>query len=195
VASEIYLIRHGETTWSLTGRHTGRTDLPLSARGEHRATRLVERLQDVTFTHVLTSPLQRASRTCELAGFGRVARTEPDLQEWDYGAYEGLTTEEINVKHPGWDVFRHGCPQGESVEQVSRRADRIVTILRGLDGTVAVFSLGHFLRSLAMRWIDQPLSVGRHFPLGTAAVSLLGFEHPDQAIPAIIRWNTVSAHG
>ena len=167
MASQITLVRHGETAWSLTGRHTGRTDLPLIAQGE-----------------------QRASRTCELAGFGGVARPEPDFQEWDYGTYEGLTTEEIHAKQPGWDVFQHGGPQGESVGQVTQRADRMVATLRALDGTVVVFSHGHFLRALAMRWIGRPLSAGRHFPLETAAVSMLGYEHPDRKIPAITLWNS-----
>lgn len=195
MASQITLVRHGETVWSLSGRHTGRTDLPLTAQGEQRASLLRQRLLGETFTHVLTSPLQRARRTCELAGFSDVARTEPDLQEWDYGTYEGLTTDEIHAKQPRWDVFQHGGPQGESVEQVTRRADRMVAILRALDGTVAVFSHGHFLRSLAMRWIDLPISSGRHFPLETAAVSMLGYERPDQEIPVIVRWNIVSNAG
>lgn len=192
MAAKITLIRHGETAWSLTGQHTGRTDIPLTLHGEQRAAQLRQRLHGLSFTHVLTSPLQRAHRTCELAGFGGLARVEPDLQEWDYGAYEGLTSQEIHTREPGWDVFRNGAPQGESVEQLIQRTDRMVTTLRALDGTAAVFSHGHFLRALAMRWIGLPLGAGRHFPLDTAAVSLLGYTRPDQKIPAITLWNSAT---
>jgi probable phosphoglycerate mutase len=136
MAAQVYLLRHGETAWSLTGRHTGRTDLPLTENGEHRASRLRARLRGIKFNHVLTSPLQRARRTCELAGFD-AARVDPDLQEWDYGDYEGRTTADIHTQHPGWDVFVDGCPQDESVEQISQRADRGVRALRALDGTVS----------------------------------------------------------
>lgn len=195
MATSIYLLRHGETAWSLTGRHTGRTDLPLTANGERRASHLRERLKGIAFTHVLTSPLQRARRTCELAGFGAVARLEPDLQEWDYGAYEGRTTAEIRAQHPGWILFQEGCPQGESVGQISQRADRVLATLRPLDGTVALFSHGHFLRALAVRWIGRPVGDGRHFALDTGSVSILGHEHPNEDVPVIARWNTASDAG
>lgn len=189
----VYLLRHGETAWSLTGQHTGRTDLPLTANGERQATGLRERLHGITFAHVLTSPLQRAHRTCELAGLGAVAQVEPDLQEWDYGDYESLTTAEIHERQPGWNVFENGCPQGESVEQISQRADRMLEKIRRLDGTVALFSHGHFLRALAARWIGLPLRDGRLFALETGSVSVLGYEHPDyQPTPVITRWNTVA---
>ena len=189
MATQIFLIRHGETSWSLTGRHTGRTDLPLTENGERRASRLRRLLQGIKFTHVLTSPLQRARRTGELAGFGAVARVEPDLSEWDYGDYEGRTTADIRAQHPGWNVFQDGCPQGESVEQISQRADRVLAGLRLMDGAVALFSHGQFLRALAGRWIGLPIREGGHFALDTASVSILGYEHPDGETPAISLWN------
>lgn len=191
MATQIHLLRHGETAWSLSGQHTGRTDLPLTENGERRASQLRERLRGITFTHVVTSPLQRARRTGELAGFGAVARLEPDLMEWDYGAYEGLTTAEIRVQQPDWNVFQDGCPQGESVEQISQRADRALAVIRALDGAVAVFSHGHFLRALAARWIDLAVGEGRHLALDTGSVSTLGYEHSDKAAPVIILWNAV----
>jgi broad specificity phosphatase PhoE len=190
MAAQIYLIRHGETQWSLSGRHTGRTDLPLTEAGERRASQLGARLQGIAFTHVLTSPLQRARRTCELAGFGAVARVEPDLHEWDYGDYEGLTSTEIHARQPEWNVFQDGCPQGESVEQVSQRADRVLAGVRLMEGTVALFSHGHFLRALAVRWIGLPAREGQHFALDTASLSILGHE---KEIPAISLWNTGSS--
>jgi len=192
MATQIYLLRHGETAWSLTGQHTGRTDLPLTANGELRASRLHARLQGIKFNHVLTSPLQRARRTCELAGFGATARADPDLQEWDYGDYEGRTTVDIRASHPGWDVFVDGCPHGESVEQICQRADRVVRTLRTLDGTVAVFSHGQFLRTLAMRWLGLPVINGRHFALDTASISILGYEHAVHETRAIMLWNADS---
>ncbi len=195
MGTPVFLIRHGETSWSLAGRHTGRTDLPLTENGERRAARLRERLQGITFAHVLTSPLQRARRTCELAGFGAAARMEPDLQEWNYGDYEGRTTIDIRAQRPGWEVFQDGCPQGESVEQISQRADRVLAILGPMVGTVALFSHGHFLRALAVRWLGLPVREGRHLALDTGSVSILGYEHPDEQMPVILRWNTVSGSG
>jgi len=192
VAAQIFLFRHGETEWSLTGRHTGRTDLPLTENGERRASSLHGLLKGVKFAHVITSPLQRARRTCELAGFGAVARAEPDLQEWDYGDYEGRTTADIRAQRPGWDVFTDGCPHGESVEQVCQRAERVLERIRSMDGTVALFSHGQFLRALAMRWIGLPTQEGRHFALDTASLSILGYEHNDGEVPAICVWNADS---
>jgi broad specificity phosphatase PhoE len=189
MVTQIYLIRHGETSWSLTGQHTGRTDLPLTGNGERIATHLRGLLQPIKFTHVLTSPLQRARRTCELAGFGAVARVEPDLHEWDYGDYEGRTTADIRAQRPGWNIFQDGCPQGESVGQISERADRVLAILRPMDGTVALFSHGQFLRALAVRWIGLPVQKGQHFALDTASISILGYEHHNGDIPAISLWN------
>ncbi|HTB80754.1 MAG TPA: histidine phosphatase family protein [Opitutaceae bacterium] len=193
MAAQIFLIRHGETQWSLTGRHTGRTDLPLTENGERDATRLHTLLQKITFTHVLTSPLQRARQTCELAGFSTAARVEPDLQEWDYGNYEGRTTAEIHTEQARWNLFQDGCPQGESVEQISQRADRLLAAVRSMDGTVALFSHGHFLRALAVRWIGRPVQQGQHFALDTASLSILDHEHPDRATPVISLWNAKPA--
>jgi probable phosphoglycerate mutase len=192
MATQIYLFRHGETAWSLTGQHTGRTDLPLTENGERRAAQLRQRLHGITFTHVLTSPLQRARRTCELAGLGAVAKVEPDLQELDYGDYEGRTTVDIRAQNPGWSIFQDGSPHGESVENFSHRADRVVATLRSMDGSVALFSHGQFLRALAACWIGLPVREGQHFALDTASISILGYEHTHEEIPAICLWNTVS---
>lgn len=149
----------------------------------------------MVFGRVLTSPLCRARRTCELAGFGAAAQVEPDLQEWDYGAYEGLTTTEIRAEKPHWSVFQDGCPRGESVEQISQRADRVLASLRAMEGTVALFSHGHFLRALAMRWLGRPVGDGRHFALDTASLSILAYESADREIPLISRWNAGSSVG
>jgi probable phosphoglycerate mutase len=186
---QLYLIRHGETAWSLSGQHTSRTDLPLTTQGEQNAHRLGTRLTGTVFSRVLTSPRQRARQTCELAGFGPVAEVEPDLAEWDYGDYEGLRTTEILPKRPDWNIFRDGCPHGESSAQISDRADRLITRLRALDGNLAAFSHGHFGRVLAARWIGLPVAEARRFLLGTASLSILGFEHDDPAVPVIVRWN------
>jgi probable phosphoglycerate mutase len=185
----IHLIRHGETDWSLSGRHTGRTDIPLTARGEQQARELGARLAGIDFAHVFTSPLERARRTCEAAGFGSALRIEPDLVEWHYGDYEGVTTAEIVSGRPGWNVFLHGCPGGESPDDVGRRADRVRARLRSLAGEVAVFAHGHFLRALAARWIELPVAAGRHLLLSTASVSTLAFEHDSADEPAIALWN------
>jgi len=193
VATQVYLLRHGETAWSVTGQHTGRTDLPLTTQGERRAAEWRLRLGGVAFSRVLTSPLQRARRTCALAGFGAVAREEPDLQEWDYGADEGKTTAAIRAQRPGWDVFRDGCPQGETPEAIGERADRVVRTLRAEAGSVAVFSHGHFLRVLAMRWVGLPVATGRHFPLETAALCILGGAAGEA--PVITLWNAGAAVG
>ena len=189
----VYLARHGETAWSLSGQHTGLTDLPLTDRGERNARKLGERLHGITFAKVLTSPLRRAARTCELAGFGVVADVDRDLVEWNYGRYEGRRTAEIQVERPGWQLFRDGCPDGESPEQVSTRADRVVQRLRAfegraLEGNVLVFSSGHFLRMLAARWLGLQPAAGARFLLGTAALSALGHEH-DLSEPVISLWN------
>ena len=189
MATQIVLIRHGETEWSLTGRHTGRTDVPLTANGERRAAQFRGVLQGLKFTQVFTSPLQRARRTGELAGFGAVAQVEPDLQEWDYGDYEGRTTVDIRAQQPGWNLFEDGSPGGESVEQISQRADRVLSQLRSVDGTIALFSHGHFLRALAVRWIGLPVQEGRHFALDTASLSILGYEHRNDETQAISLWN------
>ena len=181
-------VRHGETAWSLSGQHTGLTDLPLTETGERNARGLAARLAGRSFTRVLTSPLQRAARTCELAGFGATAVRDADLVEWNYGEYEGLRTAEIHASRPGWKLFRDGCPGGESPADVGARADRVIARLRSGGGDVLVFSSGHFLRTLAARWLGLPPAAGQYFILGTAAVSVLGYEH-DATEPAIRSWN------
>ena len=184
----IYLARHGETAWSLSGQHTGLTDLPLTARGECNARRLGERLKRLEFASVLSSPLQRAKRTCELAGFGSTAEVESDLVEWNYGEYEGLRTSDIQAKRPGWEMFRDGFPGGESFDQIAARADRVVGRVRSIDGPVLLFSSGHFLRVLAARWLGLKAQDARHFLLDTASLSTLTYEH-NRTQPAIGQWN------
>ena len=185
----IYLARHGETAWSVTGQHTGVTDLPLTERGERNAARLGERLAGSVFAKVLTSPLQRATRTCELAGFGAVAEVDRDLVEWNYGDYEGLRTTEIHAKRPDWQLFRDGCPNGESPEQIGARADRVVNRVRAIKGNVLIFSSGHFLRVLAARWLGLEPAAGKFFMLNTASLSALSYER-EVSHPAIQFWNT-----
>jgi probable phosphoglycerate mutase len=184
----IYLARHGETAWSLSGQHTGLTDLPLTERGERNARRLGERLNGLTFAKVFTSPLQRAARTCELAGFGTVAEVEPDLGEWNYGQYEGRRTAEIHAERPSWQLFRDGCPGGESPDQVGARADRVVSRVRAVQGDVLLFSSGHFLRVFAARWLGLEPAGGQYFLLSTASLSTLGYEH-NISEPVIRLWN------
>ncbi len=190
--SRLYLIRHGETAWSLSGQHTGRTDIPLIEQGEQDARKLADRLRAVKFTRVFTSPLQRARRTCELAGLGDLAEVEPDLVEWDYGEYEGLRPVEIRKARPDWNVFRDGSPGGESPVQISERADRLIARLQTLEGNIAIFSHGHFGRVLAARWIGLQIRQAQHLLLGTASVSILGYEHNQVEMPAIVLWNAVS---
>ena len=184
----VYLARHGETAWSISGQHTGLTDLPLTERGERNARRLGERLSGLRFAKVLTSPLQRAARTCELAGFEKVAQIEPDLLEWNYGKYEGRRTAEIHAERPEWRLFRDGCPGGESPGQVAARADRVLHRLQSLKGDVLLFSSGHFLRVLAARWLGLEPAAGRFFLLSTASLSALSYEH-NLSEPAIRLWD------
>src|SRR3954470_12917628 len=172
----LYFIRHGETEWSLSGRHTGRTDIPLTARGEEKARELRQRLEGIQFARVLTSPRQRARKTCELAGLGAQAQIEPALSEWDYGDYEGLLSTEIHKIRPNWNIYRDGCPQGESPAQISDRADRLIAGLSSVNGNIALFSHGHFGRVLAARWINLPLAEAQRFQLDTASFSILGHE-------------------
>jgi broad specificity phosphatase PhoE len=183
-----YLARHGETAWSLSHQHTGLTDVTLTARGVRNARRLGERLKGLSFAAVFTSPLQRAAHTCELAGFAAAATLDQDLVEWDYGAYEGKTAAEIRHDRPTWDIFRDGCPGGEAITQVAARADRVVARLRAVDGNALVFSHGHFLRVLTARWLGLAPGVGRCLCLGTAAVSVIGYEH-GRDDPVIRLWN------
>jgi broad specificity phosphatase PhoE len=185
---EVYLARHGETAWTVSGQHTGRTELPLTEQGERNAANLRGRLRGMTFDSILVSPLGRARRTCELAGFGAVAKVVPDLTEWDYGAYEGLRTAEIRRERPDWYLFRDGCPGGESVADIGIRADRVIAGLRAAGGHVLVFGHGHFFRVLAARWIGLPPGDACHLMLGTASLSVLSYEHTLED-PAIRLWN------
>jgi len=184
--SRLYLMRHGETAWSLSGQHTGRSDIPLTEQGEQDARKLAERLGAVRFSRVFTSPLQRARRTCELAGLADVAEIEPDLAEWDYGDYEGLTSAQIKAERPDWVLWRDGCPGGETPQQVGERADRVIGELKAIEGAVAVFSHGHMLRVLGARWISLDGAWGQRLGLSTAALCLLGHEH---GIPIVEGWN------
>ena len=174
----IYLIRHGETEWSLSGRHTGqKADLPLTEHGKAEAHKIAVILQDARFGKVFTSPLQRAMKTCEIAGFLEYAEVDPDLMEWDYGDYEGLTSKEIHQKDPTWNLFSQGAPHGESIQQISERADRFWKKIGAPEKDVAIFSSGHFLRVLIVRWLGLPATHGRYFFLETGSITLLGFEH------------------
>ncbi len=184
----VYLARHGETAWSLTGQHTGLTDLPLTERGEQNARALGERLIGLKFAKVFTSPLQRAARTCELAGFGAIAEVDRDLLEWNYGDYEGRRTAEIHAERPDWQLFRDGCPAGETPDEVGARADRVVSRVRAIQGDVLLFSSGHFLRVLAARWLGVEPGAGRFFLLSTASLSALGYEH-NLSQPVIRLWD------
>lgn len=188
----LYLIRHGETAWSISGQHTGRTDMPLTAQGEQDARTLAEGLRAVTFSRVFTSPRQRARRTCELVGLDATTQVEPDLAEWDYGDYEGQRSADIRKRRPDWNLFRDGCPHGESPADVSERADRLIARLRPLQGNIAVFSHGHFGRVLAARWIGLSVRHAQHFLLSTASLSILGYEQNSADESAIALWNAVS---
>ncbi|MGB8685010.1 MAG: histidine phosphatase family protein [Candidatus Binatus sp.] len=190
----VYLARHGETVWSLSGQHTGLTDLPLTERGERNARRLADRLEGLSFKRVFTSPLQRAVRTCELAGFGAQAEVDRDLVEWNYGEYEGRRTEDIHAERPGWQLFRDGCPGGESPGRVGVRADRVVKRLREIAGSVLIFSSGHFLRVLSARWLGLEPLAGKYLLLSTASLSALGYEH-NLSQPVIQLWNDTNHVG
>jgi broad specificity phosphatase PhoE len=184
----VYLARHGETRWTISHQHTGVTDLPLTAEGERQALHLRRRLDGLPFAAVLTSPLQRARRTCELAGFGSLAEVDADLAEWNYGTYEGRTTAEIRAERPDWQLFRDGCPEGESPDQVAARADRVIRKVRAIDGNVLLFSSAHLLRMFAVRWLGLEPGAGRYFLLGTASLSAVGYEH-DRSESVIRFWN------
>ncbi|MEO6280290.1 histidine phosphatase family protein [Roseateles sp.] len=192
---QLYFIRHGETAWSLTGQHTGRTDLPLTPHGEAMARQLKATLQGTPFSAVLTSPRLRARATCDAAGLGAASRIEPSLAEWDYGDYEGLRTSEIHTLHPTWDVWKDGCPNGEMPADASARADRLIAGLLELTGNVALFSHGQFGRALAARWIGLPVTEGQHFAIAPASISVLGFEtdHPHRRVIAL--WNATASGG
>jgi broad specificity phosphatase PhoE len=191
MAGELWLIRHGETAWSISGAHTGLTDLPLTEEGERKARALRAKLAGRNFALVLASPLERARRTCELAGFGAAAQIEPNLSEWNYGAYEGLSTDDIHRERPGWSLFRDGVPGGETIEQVAVRARAVIkraVAANGddADGDVALFAHGHILRILAACWLGVPPDSARFFFLGTAGISTLGYERETRVI---VRWN------
>jgi broad specificity phosphatase PhoE len=190
MASRIYLARHGQTSWSESGRHTGRTEIPLCEQGEKNARMLAEALSGVRFSLVLTSPRMRARRTCELAGLAAAAEVDTDLAEWDYGDFEGLKSAEILLRHPQWRLFRDGCPNGESPAQVAARADRLITRLRSTEGDVALFSHGHFGRVLGARWVGLPAGDGERLLLDTASVAILAYEHGNSAAPVIALWNS-----
>ncbi|WP_095200510.1 histidine phosphatase family protein [Mesorhizobium carmichaelinearum] len=185
---QIHLVRHGETAWSLSGQHTGRTDMPLTPAGEAAARGVAERLKGLSFSAVWSSPSQRAYNTSVLAGSGATSVRNDDLQEWDYGAYEGRTTKEILAERPGWNVFRDGCPQGEMAADVGARADRVIRQLREAGGSILIFSSAHFLRVLTARWLGLPPEGGALFVLDTASISVLGYEH-DPSEPVVRKWN------
>ena len=189
----LYLVRHGETAWSLTGQHTGHIDIPLTGRGEATARALAPMLAGVDFSAVLTSPRRRARRTCAAAGFGRDAVIEPDLAEWDYGEYEGMVTADIWQIDPGWNVFHDGCPGGESLAQVVARADRLLERVKTMTGPVALFSHAQFSCVLAARWVGLAGSAGEHLVLDPASLSILGSRPGHPEVPVIARWNVVPA--
>lgn len=184
----VYLIRHGQTEWSLSGQHTGTTDLPLTEDGRKAAELLAPFLAKETFASVLTSPMQRARKTCALAGLSERAKIDRNLMEWDYGEYEGLTSKQIEAKAPGWMLFRDGCPGGESPEQVGARVDRVIARVRAVEGHVALFAHGHVFRAFAARWLGLPVMAGSHFLLDTATLNVLSYY---QDIPAVRHWNAV----
>jgi broad specificity phosphatase PhoE len=188
----LYLARHGDTAWTDSHQHTGRTDLPLNERGEDHARQLGERLRGFSFARVFTSPLQRAAKTCELAGFGAQAEVDPDLLEWDYGRLEGTLTSDILKDRPGWELFRDGCPEGESPQQVAARADRFIAKVKDMSGDVLAFSSGHIIRMIAARWNGLPPAAGRMFFCRPASVGVLGFEHKRREQPVICLWNFLS---
>jgi probable phosphoglycerate mutase len=189
---KLYLARHGDTAWTDSRRHTGRTDIPLNEAGEQRARQIGERLRRYSFARVFTSPLQRASKTCELAGFGTVAQVDPDLVEWDYGRFEGTLTRDILKERPGWELFRDGCPEGESPGDVAARADGFIARVRQVEGDALAFSSGHIIRMIAARWLGLPPGAGRYFYCRPASVGVLAFEHKNRDEPIIGLWNYVA---
>ena len=185
---QVYLVRHGETQWSLSGQHTGITDIPLTENGRKVAKLLEPVLAKQTFALILTSPLERARMTCVLAGLSACAEVDRDLMEWNYGAYEGLTPKQIHAQAPGWMLFSDGCPGGESLEQVGARVDRVIARVRAVEGHVALFAHGHIFRVFAARWLGLPATAGCHFLLDTATLNILSYY---RGIPAVKRWNAM----
>ena len=188
----LFLARHGDTAWTDSRQRTGRTDLPLNERGEEHARQLSERLRRFSFARVFTSPLQRASKTCALAGFGEFAEVDSDLMEWDYGRFEGKLTRQILQEWPGWELFRDGCPDGESPQDVAARADRLIARVRGIEGDILAFSSGHIIRMIAARWLGLRPDAGRFFFCRPASVGVLAFEHNNRDEPIIGLWNYVA---
>ena len=187
----LFLVRHGETAWSLTGQHTGRTDIPLTPHGEDEARELAGHLREIQFAHVMSSPLKRALQTCELAGLGKDPEIAPELAEWDYGDYEGRRSAEIRRQFPDWVVYRDGCPGGEMPEQVSARADRLIARLKARAGNIALFAHGQIGSAIAVRWIGLEVAEARHFSLGTASLSMLSFDPHHPGVPVIASWNAL----
>lgn len=188
----VHLIRHGETEWSLSGQHTGRTDIALTAKGEEQARALAPVLGAISFDHVFVSPRRRARQTCELAGLGAKAQVADDLAEWDYGDYEGLRSEEIRQRHPGWIIFRDGCPNGESPAQVTARVDGLLARLRTLSGNIALFTHGHLGASIGARWIELSLIEARHLSLATASLGILAHDTRHDNVPVLALWNATA---
>lgn len=186
---EVYLIRHGETEWARDGKHTGLTDIPLTENGESQAASLGRRIESLKFSHIFSSPLKRALDTSKICGYD--PQIDKDLVEWDYGAYEGLTSPEIHQTNAKWNVFTHGAPNGESIDAVIKRADRFLKKLENLEGKIAVFTSGHFSRAFVTRWLELPIEAGRRFSLATASLSILGYEHTKRALKL---WNDTSHH-
>jgi broad specificity phosphatase PhoE len=187
----LYLARHGDTAWTDSHQHTGRTDLPLNERGEEHARQIGERLRQFAFARVFTSPLQRAVKTCALAGFGGGAEVDHDLIEWDYGRLEGTLTSEVQKERPGWELYRDGCPEGEAPADVAMRADRFISRVHSSAGDVLAFSSGHIIRMIAARWLGLPPAAGRFFFCDPASVGVLGFEHDSREQPIVRLWNYV----
>ena len=186
IEKKIFLIRHGETKWSLSGQHTGSTDIPLTEKGEVGARALAPAMQKIPFVKAYVSPLQRARKTFELMDLKAPYEIDEDLLEWNYGSYEGLTTPEIHKMNPSWSIFQDGAPKGESLEEIKERAERVLKKIASVDGLVAVFSSGHFLRALTAVWLGLPIEFGEHIALDTCSTSILGYEHKK---PAIVLWN------
>ena len=189
----LYLIRHGQTEWSLSGQHTGSTDIELTAHGEDEARALIPWIRQVQFGLVLTSPRQRAKRTCDLVGLSRQEEIEPDLAEWNYGDYEGKLSSDIHLTQPDWNIFRDGCPNGETPTQVSNRADRLIARLNAMTGNIALFTHGHFASALAARWIELPVVEGQHMSLDTASLSILSYNRAYAQVRVLRLWNATPA--
>jgi probable phosphoglycerate mutase len=188
---KLFVARHGDTAWTDSRQRTGRTDIPLNEAGEERARQLGAKLQRFSFASVFTSPLKRASRTCALAGFAAAAKVEPDLVEWDYGRFEGMVLKQVLKAQPGWELYRDGCPGGESPDDVAVRADRFIARARAIQGDVLAFSSGHIIRMIAARWLGLPPSQGRFFYCRPASVGVLGYEHKNRDEPIVGLWNHI----